>query len=137
MGYMGNFVVYLMAMLGIIVIALWVYKKFNVSGLGFKNNNSLKVEDTLSLTPRKTLYVIRNGKERFLIAGDFERTTLISKLKDSEELPDELISEPIQAKRSRRIIKRADLSENNINIQDNLAPIKKPIMKEIRTKLNF
>ena len=137
MGYMGNFVVYLMAMMGIIVLALWVYKKFNVGALGFKHRNSLRVEDTLSLSPRKTLYIVRNGKERFLIAGDLERTTLISRLEDGEEIELESVSEPVQTVRSRTGKKRADLSEEAIRIQDNIAPIRKPIMKEIKTKLNF
>ena len=56
MGYMMNFIVYLLAMLGIIILALFVYKKFNVNSLGIKNNHSLKIEDALSLSARKTLY---------------------------------------------------------------------------------
>ena len=40
----------------------------------------LSIEDGLGLTSRKTLYIIKAGSERFLIAADLERTTLISKL---------------------------------------------------------
>ena len=128
MGYISNFIVYFLAMIGIIILALYVYKQFNVSGIGNKRSNLLSIEDTLCLTPRKTLYVIREGSERFLIAGDLDRTTLISKL---EERDVETI------KINPRMIKGADLSENVISAQDKVATMNKPIMKEIRKRLNF
>lgn len=128
MGYISNFIVYFLAMIGIIILALYVYKQFNVSGIGNKRSNLLSIEDTLSLTPRKTLYVIREGSERFLIAGDLDRTTLISKL---EERDVETI------KINPRMIKGADLSKNAISAQDKVATMNKPIMKEIRKRLNF
>lgn len=130
MGYMGNFIVYLFAMIGIIIFALYVYKKFNVSSIGVKRNKSLCVEDALSLSPRKTLYVVRNGNERFLIAADMERTTLISKL---EEQP----SPESEIRNIRTMNTHVDLSERAIRAQDNVSPIKRPIMKEIKSKLNF
>ena len=129
MGYLSNFIVYFMAMIGIIILALYVYKKFSISNFTVKKNNSLHIEDTLSLSPRKTLYVVRNGSERFLIAADLERTTLISKLEDGEVIPQEV--------NPRMVHKNVDLSQRAINAQDNVAPIKKPIMREIKNRLNF
>ena len=41
---------------------------------------NLKVTESLSLSPRKTLYIVETDGERFLIAGDADRTTLISRL---------------------------------------------------------
>lgn len=140
MGYLGNFIVYLFAMLGIIILALFVYKKFNVNALGVKHNHSIKIEDALSLSARKTLYVIRNGSERFLIAADMERTTLISKLDDadvSEMMVNENPNYSQKERNVRNINRSVDLSERGIRMQDNVAPIKKPIMKEIKNKLNF
>ena len=128
MGYLSNFIVYFMAMIGIIILALYVYKKFSISNFTVKRNNSLHIEDTLSLSPRKTLYVIRNGAERFLIAADLERTTLISKLEDGEVVSQEI---------NPRMVQNVDLSQRAINAQDNVAPIKKPIMREIKNRLNF
>ncbi len=130
MGYMGNFIVYLFAMIGIIIFALYVYKKFNVSSIGVKRNKSLCVEDALSLSPRKTLYVVRNGNERFLIAADMERTTLISKLEEQSSPESEI-------RNIRTMNTHVDLSERAIRAQDNVSPIKRPIMKEIKSKLNF
>lgn len=81
MGYLTNFMVYTFAMVGVIALTLVIFKY----STGFKTRktggaNGLKVVDTLSLSSRKTLYVIETNGERFLIAGDIDRTTLISKL---------------------------------------------------------
>lgn len=129
MGYISNFIVYFLAMIGIIILALYVYKKFSISSFSTRRNNSLKIEDTLSLSPRKTLFVIRDGNERFLIAADLERTTLISKLEDREEVHEEI--------NHRMIRSNVDLTERGIRAQDNIAPMKRPIMKEIKNRLNF
>lgn len=81
MGYLSNFIVYTFAMLGIIGLAVCVFKYTSGYKVKSKGNNSgLKVLETLSLSPRKTLYIVKAGEEKFLIAGDTERTTLISQL---------------------------------------------------------
>lgn len=82
-GYLVNFVIYTTAMIGIIFLALFVYKKVS-QGYGFTSKSKfLNVEDSINLAPRKNLYVIRAGKERFLVASDAERTSLISKLDEN------------------------------------------------------
>jgi len=78
--YILNFMVYTMAMCGLICFALFVYKKFAVGNFLSKNSQFLNIEESLSLAPRKMLYVIRAGEERFLIASDVDKTTLVSKL---------------------------------------------------------
>ena len=82
-GYLVNFTVYTMAMLGLISFAVFVYKKVMEGGLQKNNTKFLSVEETMSLNPRKTLHVIRAGNERFLIAADIDKTTLISKLENN------------------------------------------------------
>ncbi len=83
--YFGQFIVYTIAMLGIIFAALFVYKKVT-DGTGFGGRSDfLNIEDSISLSPRKSLYVIRAGHERFLVAADLDRTALISKLDDKKE----------------------------------------------------
>lgn len=77
-GYFLNFIVYTAAMIGVIFLAVFVYKKFSYTGTS--KSKFLNVEDCISLAPRKNLYIIRAGKERFLVASDAERTSLISKL---------------------------------------------------------
>ena len=87
MGYLANFIVYTLAMVGVIVVALLVFK--NSTGVGAKSSSKfLKVHDTLSLGPRKTLYIVSAGEEKYLIAGDVDKTTLISKLGAKDSCPE-------------------------------------------------
>ena len=79
-GYVANFMVYTMAMIGLICFAVFVYKKFTDGTMRTGENKFLSIEGSMSLSPRNTLHVVRAGNEKFLIASDVERTTLISKL---------------------------------------------------------
>lgn len=79
-GYVANFAVYTMAMIGLIFFALFVYKKFSGFSITGKKSDYLGIEDSINIAPRKNLYVVRAGNERFLVASDVDRTTLISKL---------------------------------------------------------
>lgn len=80
-GYLVNFAIYTMSMLGLIFLALMIYQKTaNNCGLGHKNNNFLGIEEAISMGARKTLYVVRAGEERFLIASDVDKTSFIAKL---------------------------------------------------------
>ncbi len=80
-GYFATFIVYTTAMVGMIFLAVFVYKKFSYNGVS--KSKFLNVEDCISLAPRKNLYVVRAGNERFLVASDAERTSLISKLDEN------------------------------------------------------
>ena len=82
-GYLTGFIVYTAAMIGVIFLAVFVYKKFSYSGTS--KSKFLNVEDCINLAPRKNLYVVRAGNERFLVASDAERTNLISKLGTNEQ----------------------------------------------------
>ncbi len=83
-GYLVNFAVYTMAMLGLIFFALMIYQKVSQNGgLGLKRSAFLEVEETLSMGARKTLYVVRAGNERFLLASDMEKTSFIAKLDEN------------------------------------------------------
>ena len=84
MGYLSNFIVYTFAMIGVIMLALLVYKT-STNGTHRSGSKILKIQDTLSIGPRKTLYIVSAGEEKFLIAGDVDKTTLISKLNVREE----------------------------------------------------
>ncbi len=89
-GYIANFTVYTMAMTGLICFAVFVYKKVMDGSIRKDNSKFLCVEESMNLSPRKTLHVVRAGNEKFLIASDVDRTTLISKLdggKEEKEIP--------------------------------------------------
>ena len=79
MGYITNFIVYTLAMVGVIVVALLVFKNATSVGNG-KTSKYLKIIDSISLGQRKNLYIVSTGNEQFLIAGDVNNTSLISKL---------------------------------------------------------
>jgi len=96
-GYLVNFAVYTMAMIGLIFFALMIYKKFSISGVSGKKSEFLGVEESMSIGPRKTLYVVRAGKERFLIAGDVDKTTLISKLDEQHKPQPQSVREPVSS----------------------------------------
>jgi flagellar biogenesis protein FliO len=87
-GYLVNFAIYTMAMLGLIFFALMVYKKFAIGGVmpNSSKHKALSIEETISIAPRKTLYIVKAGDEKFLIAGDMDKTTLISKLSDNNQV---------------------------------------------------
>ncbi len=124
MGYLAHFVVYILAMLSVIGIALFVYKKFSISNIGGKRSGNLSVEEVLSLSPRKTLYVVNANGEKFLIAGDLERTTLISKLNNN-----------INNLQQRNYHNPVDLSEFIKKEDDLMSSNKQPVMKNLVKKL--
>lgn len=112
MGYLGNFIVYTLAMVGVIVVALLVVKNSTSFGSGAKSKY-LKVLDSMSLGPRKTLYIVSTGREKFLIAGDADRTNLISKLESSEDATSVVIQENVSSVPSPRGRAREGASLNS------------------------
>lgn len=91
-GYFGSFLIYTSAMIGVIVLALFVFKTFS-NKCFTKKSSMMKIEDSMGLSPRKTLYVVNIENERFLIAADVDRTTLISKLGTKAEKELKLVRE--------------------------------------------
>ena len=122
-GYLVNFMIYTLAMVGIIFLALFIYKKTAVMPGGKSRSKFLGVEDVMSLTPRKNLYVVRAGNERFLIASDMERTTLISKLENNSQ------EENIPVVNTSSVDDLPDIT--------NYSARKKAVMKEMAKKINF
>lgn len=78
--YIINFATYTLAMVGFIVLILFVYKKAMYTPINAKNREYLNVENVLKLSPTKTVYIIKAGTERFLVAGDSTNTTMLAKL---------------------------------------------------------
>lgn len=82
-GYIVNFATYVLAMIGFIVLVLFVYKKAMYTPTNAKNRQYLNVENILKLSPTKTIYIIKAGTERFLVAGDNTTTTMLAKLDEN------------------------------------------------------
>lgn len=84
--YLINFIVYSMAMAGLLFVCLCIYKKTMLNTKCMKKNDELSIENALSLSQRKTLYVIKAGNEKFLIAADTERTSFLAKLDEKSTI---------------------------------------------------
>lgn len=82
--YLINFSVYTMAMIGLILFALFIFKCCMGNSFS-KKTSMLNVIDSMKLSPRKTLYVIKVENEKYLIAADVDSTSLIAKLDDEKE----------------------------------------------------
>lgn len=133
-GYLINFSIYTMAMIGVIFIALYTFKAF--SGTAFqKKSSQLNIEDTMKLSARKSLYVINAQGEKYLIASDIDRTSLIAKLGEKE------ITSPIKLREDKSFELK---SFDAIDSMDEFASIidfqkkkekKGPMMRELARKL--
>lgn len=120
-----------MAMVGLLFVCLMVYKKTMVNTKCVKNENELNIQNALNLSARKTLYIIKAGNEKFLIASDVERTTFLAKLNNNEETTITQATPFVEEKRTEP--KCVDYSEvmNAITTKR-----KQPVMKEILRKLD-
>ena len=94
--YIISFTVYTLAMAGLIALALFVYKKVLNSTALSKNSKILSIEETMMINPRKTLMIVKAGNERFLIASDIDKTTLIAKLNSNDNILTSIKNDSLQ-----------------------------------------
>lgn len=123
--YLVHFLVYALAMVGMIGLCMFVFKKTMVNPKCAQKDNGLSVENTLNLSQRKTLYVVKAGEEKFLIAADAERTSFLAKLNENPNF------EPTGQK-TNVAPKAFDYSE----VMASLNGGKKPVLREMMKKLN-
>ena len=123
--YLVHFLVYALAMVGMIGLCMFVFKKTMVNPKCAQKDNGLSVENALNLSQRKTLYVVKAGEEKFLIAADAERTSVLAKLNENPNF------EPTGQK-TNVAPKAFDYSE----VMASLNGGKKPVLREMMKKLN-
>lgn len=140
--YLISFSIYTMAMIGLIFLALFTFKTFSNGGFS-KKSSMLNVVDTMKLSARKTLYVVKADNEKFLIAADIDKTALIAKLENqSGPIKPNGIVEPKEQREDRSIqLKSFDglesLDDFSSVIDFNQEKAKKgPMMRELAKKLN-
>ena len=85
-GYIIHFFAYTMAMAGFFAVCLFIYKKLCIQGFSSNKTDFLKIENGVRINARKQIFVVRAGEERFLVASDYDRTTLLAKLDTSEDI---------------------------------------------------
>ena len=79
--YLFKFIFYTSGVIGILLIGYVVAKNFLAGSFILnKKESNLEIEEALSLSPRKTLYIIKAFDEKFLVASDATSTTLLAKL---------------------------------------------------------
>ena len=137
--YLINFLVYSMAMVGLLFVCLLVYKKTMLNNKFAGKNNNLTVENALNLSQRKTLYVIKAGNEKFLIAADAERTSFLAKLNENEPTQNVQTVKNINEQTFRQEMsvqesKGVDYTEIMAAINEKKE--KPPVMKEMLRKLS-
>ena len=138
--YLINFTIYTMAMVGVILIALFTFKSFS-NGTFSRKSSSLNVVDSMKLSTRKTLYVVKADNERFLIAADIDKTSLIAKLGAQTNPIKETIEPEIFARTDKSLklssfdgIESANEFSTVIDFGREKAK-KGPVMKELAKKL--
>ena len=89
-GYLVSFSVYTFAMVGFLFLAVFVYRKTNVGANAKSKTGGMQIEESLNLSPRKSLHVVRVNDEKFLIAADLERTEFLAKLDNNTTISNEI-----------------------------------------------
>lgn len=84
---LAQFLVYTLAMIGVLVIGCVVYRKTMYSN-PIQKNSMLKIVDVLRLPDRKILYVVQCKNEQFLLASSNDKVTLISQLNSKNNQED-------------------------------------------------
>ena len=91
--YITAFIFYTLAMIGVMLMGFVIYKKMIMPKQEVKG--MIKVLDKTSITPKKSLMVVKVKNEKFLIALDAERTTFLSKLTDEKQTTKEQKEEKV------------------------------------------
>ena len=132
--YIAQFIVYTLAMTGLLVIGYVVYKKTSSINV-LKRNSLIKIEDILRLPDRKILYVINCKGEEFLIASSNDKMSLISKLGDNssqkKKLNNEMIEKYLSEKQNEDFI-----ADKNPYLKEQEAQNKKYFIKSLLKELS-
>jgi len=83
--YITAFIFYTLAMIGVLIGGFILYKK-TFAPVKNENKGMIKVLDTYSIAPKKTLMVVNVKNEDILIALDCERTTFLTKLGEEKKI---------------------------------------------------
>lgn len=77
-----GFTVYTLGIIGLLVVGFVLAKYFmnNTGKFKGRQKNFLKIEQGMPLEPRKTVYVLKAGKQKFLIATTPENVSFLAEL---------------------------------------------------------
>lgn len=113
LSYLTAFIFYTLAMVGILLIAFVVYKKFNLP-LKQDNRGLITIVDSCPIGAKKTLLVVKIGNEKFLIASGLEHTTFLAKLDSNiNQFNNEMDYQPQEEEVPKNIQKQVKKDEEN------------------------
>ena len=85
--YLIKFIFYTSGVIGLLLIAFMVAKSsLNINPTMRKRTGKLEIEESLAISPRKTLHIVKAFNEKFLIASDATSTTFLAKLNSDNEI---------------------------------------------------
>lgn len=85
--YLIKFIFYTSGVIGLLLIAYVFAKSFlNGNMMLNKKKGNLEIEESLAISPRKTLHIVKAFNEKFLVASDANSTTLLAKLNANGEI---------------------------------------------------
>ena len=85
--YLVKIIFYTAGVIGMLLIGYVIAKSCLYNGATFnKKKGNLEIEESLAISPRKTLHIIRAFGEKFLVASDQNSTTLLAKLNANGEI---------------------------------------------------
>ena len=85
--FLIKMIFYTSGVVGILLIAYVVAKNFLSGGILLqKKKGNLEIEESLAISPRKTLHIVKAFNEKFLVASDATSTTLLAKLNTNGEI---------------------------------------------------
>ena len=85
--FLIKMIFYTSGVVGILLIAYVVAKNFLSGGMLLqKKKGNLEIEESLAISPRKTLHIVKAFNEKFLVASDATSTTLLAKLNTNGEI---------------------------------------------------
>lgn len=134
--YIISFTVYTMAMSGLIAFALFIYRKIMGVNSVSKKTKILSIEETMSINPRKTLMIVKAGNERFLLASDVDKTSLIAKLESNETLTQSANPTKTVMSNTKSTIVDLNSIKNNIDKENMDVLFPKKTKKETKTLKN-
>ena len=93
--YLMKFIFYTCGVIGLLLIAFVVAKNSLILGPNAfsKKKGNLEIEESLAISSRKTLHIVKAFNEKFLIASDANSTTLLAKLNSDGEIVEEINSD--------------------------------------------
>ena len=122
--HITSFIFYTLAMIGIMLIGLVVYKKTMVNP-NAGNKGLIKILDNYPIGPKKTLMVVKILDEKFLIASGAEHTTFLAKL-DDNQTPKEVINKII----NKEIPKKPEIIINETRKELDYVPEQRRTLKD-------